>query len=262
MKPDAEQPETLKALLHAVAAGQTSPEEAEARLAEARRGFVDLDFAKVDVDRARRRGIPEVVFGPGKTPAQIAGIARTLYGRGQRVLVTRLESPEPVLARLADLPVDYDPEDRCLVIQDEPPAITGQGTILVVAAGTSDRPVAAEAAKVAALCGNRVETLHDVGVAGLHRLLAHVDRLRAAAVVIVVAGMEGALPSVVAGLVERPVIGVPTSVGYGANMGGMTALLSMVNSCAAGLTVVNIDNGFGAAYAATLMNRAPRPVET
>ncbi len=254
--------ETLDALLRAVAAGETPPEAAAERLradrGEARRGFVDLDFAKVDVDRARRRGIPEVVFGPGKTPEQIAGIARTLYARGQRVLVTRLDDAEPVLARLADLPVDYDPEDRCLVIQEEPPPITGRGTILVVAAGTSDRPVAAEAAKVAALCGNKVEALHDVGVAGLHRLLAHLDRLRAAAVVIVVAGMEGALPSVVAGLVDRPVIGVPTSVGYGANLGGMTALLGMVNSCAAGLTVVNIDNGFGAAYAATLMNRAPR----
>lgn len=257
MKPDA-----LHALLRAVAAGQTPPEAAADRIAgalDARRGFVDLDFAKVDIDRHRRRGIPEVVFGPGKAPAQVAGIARALYVRGQRVLVTRLDDPDPVLAELDGLPAEYDPDARCLVIQDEPTPITGQGTILVVAAGTSDRPVAAEAAKVAALCGNRVEALHDVGVAGLHRLLAHIDRLRAAAVIIVVAGMEGALPSVVAGLVDRPVIGVPTSVGYGANLGGMTALLSMVNSCAAGLTVVNIDNGFGAAYAATLMNRAPAP---
>lgn len=253
MKSDA-----LDALLRAVAAGETTPDAAAAQLAEARRGFVDLDFAKVDIDRQRRRGIPEVVFGPGKTPEHIAGIARALYGRGQRVLVTRLEDADPVLERLVDLPAEYDAEARCLVVQDTPPPITGRGTVLVIAAGTSDRPVAAEAAKVAAMCGNAVESLHDVGVAGLHRLLAHVEQMRAAEVLIVVAGMEGALPSVVAGLVERPVIGVPTSVGYGANLGGMTALLSMVNSCAAGLTVVNIDNGFGAAYAATLMNRAAR----
>lgn len=256
--------ETLDALLRAVAAGETTPEEAAERLGEARRGFVDLDFAKVDIDRQRRRGIPEVVFGPGKTADQIADIARALRARGQRVLVTRLDAETAwmVIGELSGEPAVYDADARCLVIQDEAPPITGRGTVLVIAAGTSDRPVAAEAAKVAALCGNRVEALHDVGVAGLHRLLAHVDRLRQAAVLIVVAGMEGALPSVVAGLVDRPVIGVPTSVGYGANLGGMTALLSMVNSCAAGLTVVNIDNGFGAAYAATLMNRADRAPES
>lgn len=250
---------SLRALLDAVAAGETRPEAAFAALSELRRGFVDLDFAKVDVDRVRRRGIPEVVFGPGKSAAHIADIARTLYARGQRVLVTRVEPAvaAAALEALAELPGTYDPESRCLVVQDAPPEVSGLGTVLVIAAGTSDRPVAAEAARVAALCGNRVETLHDVGVAGLHRLLAHVDRLRAASVLIVVAGMEGALPSVVTGLVDRPVIGVPTSVGYGANLGGMTALLGMVNSCAAGLTVVNIDNGFGAAYAATLMNRRP-----
>jgi len=204
-----------------------------------------------------------VIFGPGKTADQIARIGRTLAERDQRVLVTRVE-PEiaaAVLAEWHDLPAHHDPEARCLYVQHKPPADRGIGTVLVVSAGTSDRPVAREAALVAELCGNRVDSLHDVGVAGLHRLLAHLDRLRAAHVVIVVAGMEGALPSVVAGLVDRPVIGVPTSVGYGANLSGMTALLGMINGCAAGLTVVNIDNGFGAAYAASLINRRPDATE-
>ncbi|MCB9528033.1 MAG: nickel pincer cofactor biosynthesis protein LarB [Myxococcales bacterium] len=250
-------PDALRALLTAVAAGQRTPDEALATLQDPRAGYVDLGFARVDLDRARRRGIPEVIFSPGKTPEHIAHIARALFDAGQRVLATRLapDAAATITRALDDLPVVYDAEARCLYIQTAEPEDQGQGTVLVVSAGTSDRPVAAEAALVARLCGNTVETLADVGVAGLHRLLAEVDRLRAASVVIVVAGMEGALPSVVTGLVDRPVIGVPTSVGYGASFGGVSALLGMLNSCASGLTVVNIDNGFGAAYAATLINR-------
>ena len=246
--------EALQALLEEVAAGRVAPDAA----ADALRGFVDLGYANVDIDRARRRGLPEVMLGEGKTAAQITGIARALYERGQRVLATRVSASAGAddARALADLPVTYDAEARCVYVQDGPPEVRGRGTVMVVAAGTSDRPVAAEAVLTARLCGNHVEALHDVGVAGLHRLLAHVEALREASVLIVVAGLEGALPSVVAGLVARPVVAVPTSVGYGASFGGVTALLGMLTSCAAGVTVVNIDNGFGAAYAATLMNRS------
>ena len=248
--------DALLSLLHDVARGQRTPDEA----AEAVRGFVDLGFANVDLDRAERRGLPEVVFGLGKTSTQVADICRALHERGQRALATRLEPEvaEEVRVRLDDLPIEYDATARCLAVQPAVPApdeTRYRGSILVVAAGTADRPVAAEATFAARLCGSPVEELHDVGVAGLHRLLAHLDQLRSASVLIVVAGLEGALPSVVAGLVGRPVIAVPTSVGYGASFGGVAALLGMINSCAAGVTVVNIDNGFGAAYAATLMNR-------
>ena len=244
----------LKALLEGVAAGQVTAEAA----ADALRGFVDLGFARVDIDRARRRGLPEVVLGEGKTAQQIIGIARALYGKGQRVFVTRVlaDAGAEIARGLGDLPVTYDADARALYVQDAEPEDLGRGTVLVVSAGTADRPVAAEAALTARLCGNAVETLHDVGVAGLHRILANLEQLRSAAVVIVVAGLEGALPSVVAGLVSRPVVAVPTSVGYGASFDGLAALLGMLNACAAGVTVVNIDNGFGAAYAATLMNRA------
>ncbi len=248
----------LIAALRAVAAGSRAPEQAADDLERA--GFVQLGFATVDTDRARRRGMPEVVYGAGKTAPQIAAILRTLYARGQRALATRVQ-PEvaaAALADLADLPAQYDADARCLLIEDAPAPDTGLGTITVVSAGTSDLPVAAEAALTARLCGNRVDVIHDIGVAGLHRLLAHVDRLRASQVVVVVAGMEGALPSVVAGLIDRPVVAVPTSVGYGASFGGLAALLGMLNACASGVTVVNIDNGFGAGVAASLMNRPPR----
>ena len=245
----------LRALLDAVANGDRTVDEA----VDAVRGFADLGFARVDVDRARRRGLPEVVYGAGKTAAQIASILETLYQNGQRGLATRVEhaTAGQVMAALDGLPATYSPEARCVYVQSTPPEVVGLGTILVGSAGTSDQPVAAEAALVAEFCGNAVERLDDVGVAGLHRLLANVDRLRAANIVVVCAGMEGALPSVVAGLVDRPVIAVPTSVGYGAAMGGLTALMGMLTSCSSGVTVVNIDNGFGAAYAATLMNRLP-----
>ncbi len=247
--------EALRALLVAVSQGERTVDDA----LDAVRGFADLGFARVDLDRAQRRGLPEVVYGAGKTAEQIASILRTLFVSGQRALATRVdaETAEKVMEALTDLPANYDAQARCLYVQSTPPEIVGQGTILVVSAGTSDQPVAAEAACVASLCGNAVERLDDVGVAGLHRLLAHLDRLRSANIVVVCAGMEGALPSVVSGLVDRPVIAVPTSVGYGVAMGGLTALMGMLTSCSSGVTVVNIDNGFGAAYAATLMNRKP-----
>lgn len=253
--------DALKLLLTGVAAGDRSPDEALADIRASRAGFVDLGFARVDVDRARRRGVPEVVYGPGKSVEHLVGIISALVAREQRPLVTRVEpkTAAEVIERLPEAALTYDDDARCVYRAEPEPIDLGRGTVLVIAAGTSDRPVAAEAALVARLFGNRVETLHDVGVAGLHRLLAHVDRLRAAEVLIVVAGMEGALPSVVTGLVDRPVIGVPTSVGYGAGAGGIAALLGMLNGCAAGLTVVNIDNGFGAAYAATQMNRRRDP---
>jgi len=243
---------SLERVLAHVAAGDLDPAVA----AETLRGYVDLGFAHVDTDRARRVGFPEVVFGQGKAPTHIAEIARALYVRNQRVLVTRItpEVAKAVIAALPALPARYAAAAHALIIEDHPAPIRGQGTILIVAAGTSDLPVVEEAALTATVYGNRVERLTDVGVAGLHRVLAHRERLRAAHVIIVIAGMEGALPSVVAGLVSRPVIAVPTSVGYGASFGGLAALLGMLNSCGTGVTVVNIDNGFGAAYAASLIN--------
>ena len=248
-------PDTLRALLAAVAAGDQTVEEAT----DAIRGFADLGFACVDLARAERRGLPEIVFGAGKTPSQIVAILKTLHANGQRGLATRVDPGDTaeIMDALIGLPAVHDAEARCVYVQSSPSPVVGLGTVLVVSAGTSDRPVAAEAALVARLCGNEVARLDDVGVAGLHRLLAHVEVLRAASVLIVCAGMEGALPSVVAGLVERPVIAVPTSIGYGVAFGGLTALMGMLTSCSSGVTVVNIDNGFGAAYAATLMNRLP-----
>jgi len=195
-----------------------------------------------------------VIFGPGKTADEIAAIAERLAAHGQNVLVTRLEDVQAeALVALAPEFV-HRPEARLAVRQVLPVPITGRGTILVVTAGTSDRAVAEEAAWTAELTGNVVERLYDVGVAGIHRLLERRERLAAARVLIVVAGMEGALPSVVGGLVDKPVIAVPTSIGYGASFGGLAALLGMLNTCAAGVTVVNIDNGFGAAVAASRMN--------
>jgi pyridinium-3,5-biscarboxylic acid mononucleotide synthase len=216
--------------------------------------FADLVFAKPDTHRALRTGQPEVIFGEGKTSAEIAAIAERLAAQGQNVLVTRLGSAQADELRRVDPTFAYHAEARIGVwrVAEVPP--TGKGTILVVTAGTSDRAVAEEAAWTAELSGNVVERLYDVGVAGIHRLLAARARLVAAQVLIVVAGMEGALPSVVGGLVDKPVIAVPTSVGYGASLGGLAALLAMLNSCAAGVTVVNIDNGFGAAVAASRIN--------
>ena len=216
--------------------------------------FVDLGFARVDLDRRRRTGFPEVIFGQGKTPAEVAQIARVILKREPVLLATRI-SREQFDAVQAEFPgTVFHKRARCLTIEREPLA-KRKFPVAVVAAGTSDLPVAEEAAVTLEIFGNKVERISDAGVAGLHRLLVETDRLRECAVVIVVAGMEGALPSVVAGLVDKPVIAVPTSTGYGASFGGLAALLGMLNSCGSDVTVVNIDNGFGAAYAAATINR-------
>ncbi len=245
-------PKRLRTLLAALQAGQVELEVAVATLTSAEDAAVGVTL---DTARALRTGLPEVIYGEGKTAAQIAGIIAGLGRADQSVLVTRLD-PDKAAAVLVEHPsATYHPRARVLVQRSEPAPDTAQGEILVVCAGTSDLPVADEAALVAEHFGNRVQRLTDVGVAGIHRVLRHVDALRSAHVIIVVAGMEGALASVVAGLTDRPVIAVPTSVGYGAAFGGVAALLGMLNSCAPGVSVVNIDNGFGAAYQATLINR-------
>ena len=247
-------PDRLRELLARVSAGEVSPDDALQQLK--RLPFDDLGFAKVDHHRSLRTGLPEVIFGEGKTAEQIIDIARSLNDGAHNVLVTRLDAAKAERMRAAFPDTTYSPHARVATLIRTPPEITGRGLIAVVAAGTSDLPVAEEAALTAELMGNRIERITDVGVSGIHRLFAHRDMLGEAAVLIVVAGMEGALPSVVAGLVDKPVIAVPTSVGYGASFGGLAALLAMLNSCAAGVTVVNIDNGFGAGVAASLINRA------
>lgn len=215
--------------------------------------YVEMDFAKVDLHRSLVKGFPEVVYCEGKQVDHILGIMRTLTARAGPVLATRA-SPEVFEAVKAVIPgVRYHDLARIIVYEPEP-LPKRSGTILVISAGTADLPVAEEAAVTAEVMGNPVDRVYDVGVSGLHRLLAHIERIAQASVLIVVAGMEGALPSVVGGLTRRPVIAVPTSVGYGASFGGLAALLAMLNSCASGVTVVNIDNGFGAAYAASLIN--------
>ncbi|MBI2186325.1 MAG: nickel pincer cofactor biosynthesis protein LarB [Acidobacteria bacterium] len=245
----------LQDLLHRVREGGVNPTAAAAKILTAMRAapFVDLGFARVDTHREIRQGFPEVVLGLGKTPAQIAAIAEKIAGAGQTLLVTRAQ-PDAYDAVRARVPgAVYHPDARAITCA-QGRVDAGHGTIAIVCAGTSDVPVAEEAAVTAVVMGNRIERLYDVGVAGLHRLLAEHQRLQDARVVVVVAGMEGALPSVVAGLVKVPVIAVPTSVGYGASFGGITALLAMLNSCANGIAVVNIDNGFGAACMASLIN--------
>ena len=243
----------LHALLEAVREGRVAPEAALETLARA--PYVETPDGRIDVHRALRQGLPEVVYGAAKTPRQIADAVRVLVAHGQPALVTRV-SPESAERVLSELPGgEYLPDARLLWFGPGLPEARGRGTVLVVCAGTADLPVAREASEVARRFGNKVELLVDVGVAGLHRLLDSLELLRSATVVIVVAGMEGALPSVVAGLVAAPVIAVPTSVGYGAAFGGVAALLAMLNSCAPNVGVVNIDNGFGAAALATLINR-------
>ena len=256
-------------LLARVAAGQASPEEALERLAwlpvEETGGRPGENggepFARLDHHRALRQGHPEVVFGPGKTPAQLVEIGRRFADRGDGFLVTRLEEGEGRAALLDAFPEgELNEQGRTFLLPAADPATPKvRGPVLVVTGGTGDIPVAEEAAVTAGAFGNPTERLYDVGVAGIHRVLGETTRLRRAAVVIVVAGMEGALPSVVGGLVGTPVIAVPTSVGYGAAFGGLAPLLGMLNSCAAGVTVVNIDNGFGAAVAATRINQLPDP---
>ncbi len=245
--------ERVRRLLEDVQQGDVSLDDALERIV--RLPVVDVPGARVDTHRALRAGLPEVIYAPGKTPDQIADIVRTIRDAGQDVLATRVESD--VAGRVAERvgAGEYDETARLLWYGPADPPPVGKGTIAIVCAGTSDLPVVSEAAGVARRFGNKVEVLTDVGVAGLHRLLASSEVLRSARVLIAVAGMEGALPSVVGGLVDKPVIAVPTSVGYGAAFGGVAALLGMLTSCASNVTVVNIDNGFGAAYVATLINR-------
>jgi len=218
----------------------------------------ELGFAQVDTHRALRKGFPEVIFGAGKTPAQVADIARHIWQHEQRVLVTRVTPEHARAVRRKLRQAVFHETARCITIEQKP-LPRRPDPIGVLCAGTSDLPVAEEAAVTAEIMGNRVERLYDVGVAGLHRLLGRLETIQKASVLIVVAGMEGALPSVVAGLVSRPVIAVPTSVGYGASFGGVAALLGMLNSCGSGVTVVNIDNGFGAGYAASQINALVHP---
>ena len=241
----------IHTVLEQLSRGQLTVAQAEEQLRW--QPFEDLGFAQVDHHRTLRQGSAEVIYGAGKTPEQIIAIARSLRSHGEgAVLITRLSAESAAIVGDA-LPCQYFPEARLALVGDFP-APDGQGVIAVACAGTSDLGVAEEAALTAQALGNRVERIYDVGVAGLHRLLAHRRELERARVIIAVAGMEGALASVIGGLVSCPVIAVPTSVGYGASFGGVTALLAMLNSCASGVSVVNIDNGFGAAYQASLIN--------
>jgi NCAIR mutase (PurE)-related protein len=243
----------IRQILDGVAAGRMTPAAAFKRIREL--PFEDLGFAKLDNHRSIRRGIPEVVFGEGKSADQLVAIGRRVLASGTNLIITRLAADKARIAKRKLRALVYHPDARIGAVVKERRKPSGQGIVMVLSAGTSDIPVAEEAALCAELFGNRVARVYDVGVAGIHRLTANLELIRDASVLIVVAGMEGALPSVVAGLVDKPVIAVPTSVGYGASMGGLAALLGMLNSCASGVTVVNIDNGFGAALAATLINR-------
>ncbi len=243
----------VKRLLLEVKEGNVSIDEAIDRLKAL--PFVDLGFAMPDTHRALRQGFPEVVMGEGKKPEDIAEIVKSLSGYGNNVLVTRVGSEMAVEVQKKIPKIKYHELARALVLRERDTDEIGKGTIMVVTAGTSDIPVAEEAALVSELMGNRTKRLYDVGVAGIHRLMGHIEEIRKANVLVVVAGMEGALPSVIGGIVDRPVVAVPTSIGYGAGFGGISALLGMLNSCAAGVSVVNIDNGFGAGYVASLINR-------
>jgi pyridinium-3,5-biscarboxylic acid mononucleotide synthase len=243
--------EAIRALLEDLRAGRVDVEGAVNKLRSL--PYEDLRFAKVDHHRALRGGAPEAIFCPGKTPAQVVAIARRLGEHHANVVATRADQAVAAAVAEAGLPHVYHVEARLLVVRPEPGE--ERGLIVVAAAGTADLPVADEAALVAEALGNRVERVYDCGVAGLHRLLDHYDLLAEANVIVAVAGMEGALPSVIGGLVDRPVIAVPTSIGYGASFGGVAALLAMLNSCAPGVSVVNIDNGYGAAHQASQINR-------
>ncbi|HEY3382270.1 MAG TPA: nickel pincer cofactor biosynthesis protein LarB [Vicinamibacterales bacterium] len=245
----------LREMLDQVERGTLPAADAEQRLTEYLRElpYEDLGFARVDHHRALRQGFPEVILGTGKSPAHIAAIGARIVSRGHSLLVTRTDEVAYAAVKAEVPSAIFHPSARAITLQQKD-ITPGKGTILVVAAGTADLPVAEEAVITAELMGNQVDRLYDVGVAGLHRLLSAQDRLTAARVIIVAAGMEGALPSVVGGLVQVPIIAVPTSIGYGASFGGVAALLGMLNSCAGGVSVVNIDNGFGAATIASLIN--------
>jgi len=243
----------LEDLLKKVKTGKISIDEAITHLKSL--PFEDLGDARIDHHRSLRKGFPEVIWGEGKSTTQILSIMKELKRKGQNILITRLDGGKAKVIQKVFPKSQYYPRSKVLTYLIHPLKPEGKGTILVITAGTTDIPVAEEAVVTAQFMGNHVENLYDVGVAGIHRLLSERERLEAARVLIVVAGMEGALPSVVGGLVDRPVIAVPTSIGYGTSFGGVTALLAMLNSCASGVAVVNIDNGFGAGYMASLMNR-------
>ena len=241
----------IRTLLEGVRAGSVSIDEALLKLKT--KPFEDIGYAKVDMHRKLRQGAAEVIYGAGKTPEQIIGIVETMLKNGQdTILITRLSEASAEIVKTAH-PLTYYKDARCGII-GEMPAPDGIGTIVVATGGTSDIPVAEEAALTASVLGNEVVRLYDVGVAGLHRTLAHLPEIMSASVIIAIAGMEGALASVIGGLADCPVIAVPTSVGYGASFNGLSALLSMLNSCASGVSVVNIDNGFGAGYLANMIN--------
>ena len=244
-------PATLRSLLDDIAAGRVTADDAMRRLRDL--PYADLGFAKVDLHRALRAGGAEAVFCSGKTPAQVVAILDRLIVDHVNVLATRADDAVAAAVAAAGLPHAWHPHARLIVARPE--ARDGLGLIVVAAAGTADLPVAEEAALVAEALGNRVERVTDCGVAGLHRLLAHRELLAEANVIVAVAGMEGAMPSVIAGFVDRPVIAVPTSVGYGTSLNGLAALLAMLNSCAPGVSVVNIDNGYGAAHQASQINQ-------
>ena len=245
--------ESLLKILANVAAGKTSVEKAAKTLKHL--SFEDIDYAHIDHHRSLRKGFPEVIFGQGKTSDQIIGIMEKMLHQENIVLVTRIDQnqAEKVVERFPE--VVYHQDARMLILEKKKMTIQGKGTILVLSAGTSDIPIAKEAYLTAKSMGNHVESVFDVGVAGIHRLLDHQNMIDKSSVLIVVAGMEGALPSVVAGMVSQPVIAVPTSVGYGVSLGGLTALFAMLNSCSSNVAVVNIDNGFGAGYMASAINR-------
>lgn len=246
-------PELLIKLLESLSSGRISVAQAQASLVDL--AMEDIDYAHIDHHRSLRKGFPEVIFGQGKTADQIVGIMQRMQTRENVILVTRTDAQKAAAVRAHFPEAVYDDTARMIVWQRAPLPKTGLGTVLIVSAGTSDIPVAREAFLTADAMGNTVRTIFDVGVAGIHRLMAHRELLNEARVLIVVAGMEGALPSVVAGLVRRPVIAVPTSVGYGVNLGGLTALFGMLSSCSSNVAVVNIDNGFGAGYMASSINQ-------
>ena len=243
----------IKDLLNNVKSGKIDIDEALEKLKKL--PFEDIGFATIDHHRSLRRGFPEVIYGPGKKAEEIVKISEKMTEKGENVLITRLNNKKARIVKEHFPASDYYPGPKALTIKVSPIKKKGRGKILVVSAGTSDMPVAEEAAITARIMGNDVETLFDIGVAGLHRLLGKMDIIMGASVIIVVAGMEGALPSIIGGLVDKPVIAVPTSIGYGTSLKGISALLGMLNSCVSGITVVNIDNGFGAGYAASLINR-------
>jgi NCAIR mutase (PurE)-related protein len=240
-------------LLRSVAEGKASVDDTAKKLRNL--AYEDIDFAHIDHHRSLRKGFPEVIFGLGKTPDQIIGIMDRMQPQENVILVTRVDrqKADKILSHFSE--AVYHEDARMIVWEIHTPQIVGRGTILVISAGTSDIPIAKEAYLTARAMGNHVETIFDVGVAGIHRLFNHKESIYQASVLIVVAGMEGALPSVVAGMVSRPVIAVPTSVGYGVSLGGLPALLAMLNSCSSNVAVVNIDNGFGAGYMASTINR-------